>query len=131
MAAHKEVDSLLKAYPAEIRDLANQVRAFVIDGFPGAIEQVKTGWKAIMYGTGEKIYEQVVVVHPERTHVNLGFSMGAELPDPEGLLEGSGKSIRHVKVANPAVLKSKPLRVLLKQAIAAGGMGRDRRGGKR
>jgi hypothetical protein len=33
-----------------------------------------------------------------RDHVNLGFYYGAELSDPEHLLEGSGKKLRHIKV---------------------------------
>ena len=33
-----------------------------------------------------------------RDHVNVGFFHGAALPDPEGLLQGTGKSMRHVKV---------------------------------
>lgn len=129
--APKDVEALLRFYPPEIREMALKTRAFVLDGFPGAVEQVKPGWKAIMYGTGEKIYEQVVVVHPERSYVNLGFSKGAELADPDGLLEGSGKSIRHVKITDPTLLNSKSLKALLKRAIEAGGMGRARRGGKR
>ncbi len=32
------------------------------------------------------------------THVNVGFFRGAELPDPGGLLEGTGKFMRHVKL---------------------------------
>lgn len=31
-------------------------------------------------------------------HVNVGFFHGAALPDPAGLLEGTGKRMRHVKV---------------------------------
>ncbi|HJV43857.1 DUF1801 domain-containing protein [Caulobacter sp.] len=31
-------------------------------------------------------------------HVNLGFYEGASLPDPAGLLEGTGKRMRHVKL---------------------------------
>ncbi|MEM7165735.1 MAG: DUF1801 domain-containing protein [Planctomycetota bacterium] len=31
-------------------------------------------------------------------HVNVGFYRGAELPDPAGLLEGTGKHMRHVKL---------------------------------
>ena len=31
-------------------------------------------------------------------HVNLGFCEGASLPDPDRLLEGTGKSMRHVKM---------------------------------
>jgi hypothetical protein len=33
-----------------------------------------------------------------KAHVNVGFFRGAELDDPEGLLEGSGKYMRHVKL---------------------------------
>jgi hypothetical protein len=31
-------------------------------------------------------------------HVNVGFYEGASLPDPAGLLEGTGKRMRHVKL---------------------------------
>ena len=33
-----------------------------------------------------------------KAHVNVGFFYGAELPDPSGILEGSGKRMRHVKI---------------------------------
>ncbi len=33
-----------------------------------------------------------------KSHVNVGFFYGAELPDPFAILEGSGKRMRHVKV---------------------------------
>lgn len=32
------------------------------------------------------------------SHVNVGFFLGAELPDPQNLLQGSGKRMRHVKL---------------------------------
>jgi hypothetical protein len=37
-------------------------------------------------------------VSAHAAHVNVGFYQGADLPDPAGLLEGSGKRMRHVKV---------------------------------
>ena len=33
-----------------------------------------------------------------KAHVNLGFFHGVDLPDPHGLLEGTGKRMRHVKL---------------------------------
>lgn len=33
-----------------------------------------------------------------KSHVNVGFFLGATLPDPSGLLQGSGRFMRHVKV---------------------------------
>jgi hypothetical protein len=32
------------------------------------------------------------------SHVNVGFFQGATLPDPARLLQGKGKSMRHVKL---------------------------------
>jgi hypothetical protein len=45
------------------------------------------------------------------SHVNVGFFHGASLPDPARLLQGAGKSMRHVKLlpgtpANAAALRS-------------------------
>ena len=33
------------------------------------------------------------------SHVNVGFFLGATLPDPARLLEGTGKFMRHVKLS--------------------------------
>jgi hypothetical protein len=37
-------------------------------------------------------------VNAFRSHVNVGFFRGAQLADPAGLLEGTGKYMRHVKL---------------------------------
>jgi len=49
-----------------------------------------------------------------RAHVNVGFFRGAELPDPHGLLEGSGKLMRHVKVRPGAPIDSAGLQALVR-----------------
>jgi hypothetical protein len=48
--------------------------------------------------------------------VNLGFNYGTELPDPEGLLQGSGKLLRHVKITTPEDLSNPALRRLVEAA---------------
>lgn len=40
----------------------------------------------------------VAYVDSFTSHVNVGFFYGAFLDDPAGLLQGSGKGMRHVKV---------------------------------
>ena len=52
------------------------------------------------------------------SHVNLGFYHGASLTDPSGLLEGSGRDLRHVKVRNVASAKDPAITALLREAIA-------------
>ena len=53
-----------------------------------------------------------------KNHVNLGFNYGSELPDPEGLLQGPGKLLRHTKMTEPGDLSRPALRRLLEVATA-------------
>lgn len=53
-----------------------------------------------------------------RAHVNVGFFHGADLPDPEGLLQGTGKRMRHVKLRPGAAPDDAALGALLSAARA-------------
>jgi len=49
-------------------------------------------------------------------HVNVGFFRGAELADPNGLLEGTGKFMRHVKLKPGRDLDAAALTTLVETA---------------
>ena len=51
-----------------------------------------------------------------KAHANVGFHLGAKLKDPAGLLEGTGKRMRHVKVMPGEPLDSKALGALIQEA---------------
>jgi hypothetical protein len=51
-------------------------------------------------------------------HANVGFFRGAELEDPAGMLEGTGKRMRHVKVRPGVDLDSAGLAALIRAAYA-------------
>lgn len=51
-------------------------------------------------------------------HINLGFNQGALLPDPAGLLKGSGRAIRHVSIAAAEDLGEPALSALVEAAVA-------------
>ena len=71
----------------------------------------------IGYGVGpKKMSEHFCYLAVQRDHVNLGFNFGAELPDPEGLLAGPGKLLRHVKITSDKDLARPALRRLLEIA---------------
>ena len=57
-------------------------------------------------------------VNAFKAYVNVGFFQGAELPDPAGLLEGSGKFMRHVKLKPGAAMNSAALRKLIEEAYS-------------
>lgn len=51
------------------------------------------------YGTGpKKMTEHFCWLAPHSRHLVFGFYYGSELPDPDGLLEGTGTLMRHVKI---------------------------------
>ncbi|HVH16809.1 MAG TPA: hypothetical protein VNF72_00790 [Myxococcota bacterium] len=52
--------------------------------------------------------------------MNLGFNRGAELPDPDGVLVGTGARIRHVRIEKAGDLAAPAVRALLRAAVAQG-----------
>jgi hypothetical protein len=57
-------------------------------------------------------------VNTFRSHVNIGFFYGASLEDPAGLLEGSGKRMRHVKLKPGGEQNTLALGALIEAAYA-------------
>ena len=57
-------------------------------------------------------------VNTFKSHVNVGFFRGALLADPAGLLEGSGKRMRHVKLTADSEPNVAALRALISAAYA-------------
>ena len=58
------------------------------------------------------------VLNAFTTHVNVGFYFGSVLPDPTGLLEGTGRFMRHVKVVPGRFTGDAALRALVRAAYA-------------
>jgi len=53
-----------------------------------------------------------------RDHINVGFFLGAQIPDPEGLLQGAGKFMRHVKIRLDRDADAEALKRLIHAAYA-------------
>lgn len=51
-----------------------------------------------------------------RKHVNVGFFNGSTLSDPNGLLEGTGKLMRHVKLRPGEAVNKRALAALIRNA---------------
>jgi len=78
------------------------------------------GFGANQYGAGGR---GIAALSVHRAHVNVGFLRGSELPDPDRVLEGTGKRLRHVKLRSQEELGARwgALRRLLEGARDAGG----------
>jgi hypothetical protein len=100
-----------------VQDLARRTRALIKEAMPNVVEVPWPRQRVIGYGVGpKKMSEHYCYIGVYKDHVNLGFNYGAELPDPEGLLQGSGKLLRHVKIADPEDLSNSALRRLVEVA---------------
>lgn len=110
-------DEIIASAGPTVRGLATQTRALIQDVMPDVVEVPWMRQRIIGYGVGpKKNSEHFCYIAVLTNHVNLGFNYGAELSDPEGLLEGTGKLFRHVKIKKPEDLEHPALRRLLEAA---------------
>jgi hypothetical protein len=108
---NEEIDRLLATKPEPMAELARQVCALILELYPDATVTVDREF--IGFGSGRGYKGLVFVVGVYRKHVTLGLSGGVGLPDPEGLLEGTGKVHRHVKLRQAEELDRPALRKLM------------------
>lgn len=111
-------DDLMGISEPKIRPIARRLREIIIDVDPNTVEVVRLGDRAATYGLGpKKMSEGYAYVMPHKNWVNLGFYQGAVLADPAGILEGSGKKLRHVKVRSVEDAGRPEVRALVEEAL--------------
>jgi hypothetical protein len=112
----------LAAFEPRIGRLFVAARALVLGAAPDANELVYDAYNAVSaaYTFSDRLAEAFCHVAAYASHVNLGFNRGAELPDPAGLLAGSGARIRHVRIDGAGDLRTPALQGLLRAAVAQG-----------
>lgn len=109
---------LLDSFDPEVQRLALSLRARLRDLVPDAQEKVIGGYKSINYAFGSGMRDQFAAIVLHKEHINLQFPRGVDLPDPRGLLEGTGKGMRHVKVRTDETIRSDEVKELVESAAA-------------
>lgn len=98
----------------------------------GELGAIARHWFEVLRSCGDDVREVLHDGHPTacvaeaafayvnafRAHVNVGFFHGAEIADPDGLLEGSGKFMRHVKLRPEQDIDAKALLKLVETAYS-------------
>ena len=110
-------DEIVANVSPHVRQLAEQARSLIQAVYPSVVEVPWPKQRVIGYGVGpKKMSEHFCYLSVSKNHINIGFMYGAELPDPEGLLDGEGKLLRHVRITQPEQLSNPALRQLIKVA---------------
>lgn len=110
-AKTQTVDDYIAKRPEPVSDLLKRLRAFVNETLAEASEGMK--WGAPVFFNAKD--HPVIYLYGGRDHANLGFIRGAELKDPERILEGKGKQGRHVKIFPGKPIPKGVLKALIKQ----------------
>jgi hypothetical protein len=114
-----DVDRLLADHTPGIQAIERALRAMIRAAFPDAIEQVDFPDRLIAFGRTMKIRGLLFAIIAHQGHVNLQLADGATLPDPTGLIEGTGKRIRHVKIRSVEAASSPAVVAIVLAQLAA------------
>src|SRR6476619_5144841 len=118
-AVEADVAKLLAEHPPEQQAIERALRATIRRELPTAVEQVDFGNKLIAFGRSMKMRGLLFAIIAHKTWVNLQLADGAELPDPDGMIEGTGKRIRHIKVRSVEGASSAPVVAAIRAQLAA------------
>ena len=120
--------SMLMRFPSSVRrDPAIEVW---MREQPDELAAIAQRWFEVMRNCGADVRELIhddqptacvgdaafAYVNAFKAHVNVGFFRGADLPDPGGLLEGTGKFMRHVKLGPERAVDAAALMKLVERA---------------
>jgi len=109
--AKRQLDSFLAKYSPEVAGFARRALDRMRKLVPGAIEFVydNYNWLVIGFGPSERPSEAIFSIVLPPNAVTLCFLQGAGLPDPAGLLHGSGNVVRNIRLYTRGVEDAKVL----------------------
>jgi hypothetical protein len=114
MKAYSSFDEYIGGQSPKNQAIIRALRRFVKRVEPGLSEAVKWGNGCWIGKDGPVAY-----VYSDTEYVQLGFFRGSSLRDPAGLLEGSGRYVRHIKVRSPSAIDRRAFAPLLREAAGS------------
>lgn len=118
-SAQSQLDGFIAKYAPEIGALARGALAKMRARLPGAVALVYDNYNALVIGFGpsERASEAVFSIALYPRWINLFFLRGAKLPDPHGLLQGSGSTVRRIILEDAATLDRPAVKELMAAAL--------------
>jgi hypothetical protein len=117
----KELDRIIARQPPEMARLTKAVLAKMRARFPGATELVYDKKRSLVIGfcPDDRASHVINSIATYTKWLNLYFFEGDNLPDPEGLLQGSGVAVRHIRITDAKDLDRPAVKALMKAALEA------------
>lgn len=114
---HPDFERLLNKKAPSFIQLYIDLRSYILEQFPNTTEILYyTHALSSVYSVSDKLGDSYCMINSYTNHMNLGFNKGTLLDDPNQLLEGTGKLIRHLPVYAPNDYRNDAVKKLLNQA---------------
>jgi hypothetical protein len=119
-SAQAQLRTFIEKFGPEDQRLIRAVRSAVRRRLPTANELVWDNYNffVIGYSPTERPTDSILSIAARANGVGLCFIYGASLPDPKGLLLGSGRQTRFIRLESAARLSHPDVEALIKAAIA-------------
>lgn len=119
MTPAQQLAAFLKKYDPKIASFARRILTKMRQRLPGATELVYDNYNALVIGFGptDRASDAIfsIVLFPR--WIILYFLQGAQLPDPDRLLKGSGSVGRHIRLETTATLDDPAVQSLMTSAL--------------
>jgi hypothetical protein len=117
--AEAQLSGCLAKYTPEIETFAKAVRTGTRARLPGATELVYDNYNALAigYSPSERVSEAIFSIALYPRWVSLFFLQARGLRDPDGVLQGGGKVVRHIVLQRPDDLDLPAIQDLMQQAL--------------
>jgi hypothetical protein len=109
---------LLDFKEPEVIELFFDLRQYILELSPDCNEILyHTHALTAVFSISEKLSDAFCMIPIYTNHLNLGFNKGTLLKDPNNLLTGTGRLIRHIDIKKPGDYRNNKVKNLIKEAI--------------
>lgn len=117
--AERQLNEFISKYTPAVQQIAKEALEKMRQRLPGAVELVYDNYNALAIGFGpaERASEVFFSIALYPRWVSLFVMGGVHLPDPEGILKGSGKGVRHIVLEDASTLDKAAVRKIMKLAL--------------
>ena len=118
--AQAQLDTFIDKFTPEVAALTRALLAKAKARIPGAAILVYDNYNALAigFGPGDKAGEAILSLAVMPRWVTLCFLYGVHLADPDGLLKGEGRRVRHVRLHTPEAFDDPAIQALIAEALA-------------
>ena len=111
-------DGNLASHTSDVQAAARELDAIIREELPDVVVQYDPGNGLLAFGRSMKMRDLLFALIPHAGWVNLQLADGALLPNPDGLIEGTGKRIRHIKVRSGEAAASDRVREAVRAQLS-------------